>query len=82
MFRRIDESRLLSKFIESLSSLLAKQRGLPIVVGIALVVLSFVFQMIGVYAPSHTLEIIGIVVQHLGILIALVGLLLADPLGK
>ena len=82
MFKRIDESKLLSKFLAYISSLLAKRRGLPIVVGIVLVVVSFVLQVINVSAKSDFVELVGVIVHNAGVLIALLGLTLAIPLGK
>ncbi len=82
MWKLIDESRFLSRFLERLSSTLAKQRGLPVIFGILLVIVSFIVQGINVYAQSQTLELIGVIVQHLGLLSALIGLLLAEALGE
>ena len=82
MFKRIDRSPLLGKWIERLSMFLARRRGLPVVIGIFLVIVSFILQIWDVYALSQPLHIVAIVFQNLGILIALVGLLLAEPLGK
>jgi hypothetical protein len=65
-----------------MSTLLAKQRGLPVVIGIALVIVSFVVQVIDVYVQSQLLNLIGVVSLHVGLLAALIGLLLAEPLGK
>jgi hypothetical protein len=82
MFKRIDESNWLANRIASLSEFMAKRRGLPVVVGIGLIIISFVLQLIDVYASSQVLRLIGVITLNLGILIALIGLLLADPLGK
>lgn len=82
MFKRIDESTFLSKLIENLSGVLARQRGLPIVIGIVLIIVAFIAQIIEVYVPSQTLEVIGVILHHVGLLTALIGLLLAEPLGK
>ncbi len=82
MFKRIDESNWLANRIASLSEFMAKRRGLPVVVGIGLIIISFVLQLIDVYASSQVLHLIGVITLNLGILIALIGLLLADPLGK
>ena len=43
MFKRIDRSPTLARLLERLSATLARQRGLPIVLGVILVVLLFVF---------------------------------------
>lgn len=82
MFKRIDESTFLSRLIENISSILAKQRGLPIVIGIGFIIVAFVVQIIEVYTPSQPLEVVGIIFHHMGVLTALIGLLLAEPLGK
>lgn len=82
MMKKIDQSPLLSRLIEKAGLLLAKQRGLPVVVGLILVVIGFVFQLVDVYSASQLVEILGIIFHSVGILIALIGLLLADPLGK
>lgn len=82
MMKKIDQSPLLSRLIEKAGLLLAKQRGLPVVVGLIFVVIGFVFQFVDVYSTSQLVEVLGIVFHNVGILIALIGLLLADPLGK
>ncbi len=82
MFRRVDQSRRLARLIEFVSSFLARRRGLPVVIGIALVIVSFVFQLVNVYVRSQFIELVTIIAQNVGILTALIGLLLAEPLGK
>ena len=82
MFKRIDQSSFLARFIAFISEFLAKRRGLPVILGIALVIISLVVQLIDVYAESKLLHLIGILSQNLGIVIALIGLLLSEPLGK
>lgn len=82
MFKRVDRSPSLARLIERLSTFLAQRRGLPVVIGIMLVILSFVVQFLNVYIPSQALQVFGVIFQHVGILLALIGLLLAEPLGK
>ena len=82
MFKQINRSQKLARLIEYMSTLLAKQRGLPVVVGIALVIVSFIIQVVDVYAQSELLNLIGVMSLHVGVLAALIGLLLAEPLGK
>lgn len=82
MFRFIDRSEVLSKFFVRFTNFMAKRRGLPIIVGIALVILSFILQVVEVYADSQALQLMGVTVQHIGILLALIGLLLSDALGN
>lgn len=82
MFKRLDQSSAVAKIIASVSEFMAKRRGLPVVIGIVIVALSFVIQLIDAFAPSRFLNVLGVVMQNLGILTALVGLLLAEALGK
>jgi hypothetical protein len=82
MFKRIDQSPLLARFIAFISEFLAKRRGFPVVLGILLVIISLIVQLFDVYLGSKLLQVIGVVFQNLGIVIALLGLLLSEPLGK
>jgi hypothetical protein len=82
MFKRIDESRWLAERIASLSEFMAKRRGLPVIIGICLVIVSFVIQIINVYTNSQIADLAAVILLNVGILTALIGLLLADPLGK
>ncbi len=81
MFKWIDRSRLLSRLLESLSSTLAAKRGLLTVIGILLVIVSFVVHLINLAAPQPVLDWIWSITHHLGIIIAFIGLLLVEPLG-
>ena len=82
MFRRIDHSSAIARFLEGLSAWLAKRRGLPTVVGVLLIIFSFVISLISVSNPSPMLDVIWSVTHHLGIIIALIGLMLVQPLGN
>lgn len=82
MFKAIDRSRSLSRFIATASESIAKRRGLPVMIGILITLLGFVCQLINFMAPSATLYLIGFVGQSVGTLIALIGLLVSDALGK
>lgn len=82
MFKYIDQSRTLARILEYFSNALAKRRGLPIVIGIILVGLAFALQVTNVYASNQLVELLGVILHHMGILIALIGILLAIPLGK
>jgi hypothetical protein len=82
MFKRLDRSSALAKIIASVSEFMAKRRGLPVVIGIVVLILSFIIQLVDAFAPSKFLNVLGIIMQNSGILIALVGLLLAEALGK
>lgn len=80
--RHIDESRFLIRLLQRISEWLAKQRGLPIIIGVVSVLLSLFVQVANLYANSPVLELAGIVFLHVGILIALIGILLIEPIGK
>jgi hypothetical protein len=82
MFKRLDRSSAVAKMIASVSEFMAKRRGLPVVIGIVVVILSFIIQLVDAFSPSKFLNVLGIIMQNSGILIALVGLLLAEALGK
>lgn len=81
MFKQIDQSPRLAKLIEVLGNFMSQQRGLPVVVGIVLVIVSFAIQFINAFLDSVILELIGVTVLHFGIISALIGLLLAEALG-
>lgn len=82
MLKRLDRSPLLLRLLAWLSNWLAKQRGLPAVIGVIFVIISFIVQMINVSANNLMLEYVGVLTLHLGVLIALIGMLLSNPLGK
>jgi hypothetical protein len=82
MLRRLDRSRWLSKRLAQISNTWARRRGLPIVLGIALVMVGFTFQVVDVYSEARLIELSGVVCVNLGVLIALIGVVMVNPLGK
>lgn len=82
MFKRIDKSSTISRLIAAFSEFLSQRRGAPVVLGIVISLVGFTFQLINLMNPSPLANIIGIVGQNLGTLIALIGLLISDALGK
>lgn len=82
MFRGIDRSTGLARLIERLSAGLARRRGLPIVIGVLLIFISFIVQLVDFSVGSRTLALIWTITHHLGLLMALIGILLVEPLGK
>lgn len=84
LIRRIDQSRMLTKLLANVSTRLARRRGLPILIGIVLFVIGFIFQLIQFVAPdsSRLLEFLSLLFTNGGVLVALIGLLLAEPLGR
>lgn len=82
MFQRLDRSRRISSMIERLSGWLARRRGLPIVAGIGLVLVSFVCALINGASPSPVLHTAATFTLYAGLLLALIGILLVEPLGR
>ncbi len=82
MFRNIDRSKRLSRLLDEVSNTTAQKRGLPIVIGVVFILISFVLQSIGVYADARLIDLLGVISLHVGVLTALIGILLVAPLGK
>jgi hypothetical protein len=82
MRRYLDRSTLLSNAISFLSNSLARQRGLVPVIGISFIAVGFILLLMNVFVGAAVIEFFGILLQGTGILLALIGLLLAEPLGK
>lgn len=82
MQRKIDESRFLIRLTQKLSTFLAANRGIPILVGIVLIAIGFVLTLMNHASPASNLDLLSTIFHHAGLLIALVGILLAEPLGK
>jgi hypothetical protein len=82
MLKRIDESTRVSKLIDALSNRLARQRGLPLLIGIVLVFIALLVQSVNAYTNSDFLELVGVVLQNAGIITALIGIAMTNPLGK
>jgi predicted phage tail protein len=82
MFRQIDGSQRISSLIERLSAWLARRRGLPIVLGILLIIISFILQIINGANPSAAVDTAATITLYLGLLLALIGIALVEPLGR
>lgn len=82
MLRRFDESPAIARFFEGLTAALAKRRGLPVILGIAFVIVSLVLQSAFVFTRSPVVELLGVIALHVGILLALLGLVLSEALGR
>lgn len=82
MFKWIDQSPALAKLITQLSATLAKQRGLPVLIGIFLIAVSFIISLLDVLVESQILAFLWSITHHLGIIVALIGILLVEPLGR
>lgn len=82
MFRRIDQSTFLIRRLEWLSTFLARRRGLPIIIGIALIAVGAIFEVVNIAAGSSALHVVHVVMHNVGLIAALIGLLLSEPLGR
>ena len=82
MLKKIDSSHFLVKFLERVSTLLARNRGLPVVIGIIMIIIGFVLELINIGTSSQFIAVIHTILRNAGVLVALIGLLLAEPLGE
>lgn len=90
LLKRIDRSRRLSHLIDAISSSMATQRGLPILIGISLLVLSWIGHgiVLAALVASDSFEsnlywlCIPLSLFHVGVLFGFVGVLIAIPLGQ
>jgi hypothetical protein len=82
MMQKLDQSPGLIRLLNRTSTIFARRRGLPVLMGILLVVVSLILALINLSAGSQLLGLLQIVAHHVGVILALVGLLLAQPLGN
>lgn len=81
MLKRVDESKFLIQLLERLSALIAKWRGVPIIVGVVMILVGFIIQLVNFGVNSIPLDIVQASLHNGGILLALIGILLRDPIG-
>jgi hypothetical protein len=82
MKNRLDRSQTLVKLLNTVSSWLAKQRGLPIVIGVIFITGGGVLEFLNVAFQSPGVAMVEIVFRTFGLVTALVGILLLEPLGQ
>lgn len=80
--KMIDRSPMLIKLLETISGFLAKQRGLPIVVGIIFITGGGILEFLNVAFEQKWITMIEVVFRNFGLVSALVGILLLEPLGR
>lgn len=78
----LNRSTALNNLINFFSTRLAHYRGVPILVGVVLIVVSIIVHLIAALTNSTGWYIVAFTVLHAAIFIGLVGVLLAEPLGK
>jgi hypothetical protein len=81
MFRQIDRNEWLINLLKNASAYLSRNRGLPMVVGVVLVIFGALIQIIAVYSDARWIDVVAVIVHNVGLLSALIGFLLAEPLG-
>jgi len=79
---RLNKSRAFGSLINFLSTRLAHYRGVPILLGVIFTVVSFVIHIIAAVTGSTGWYIVAFTVLHAAIFLGLLGVLLAEPLGK
>lgn len=82
MMQKLDQSPGLIRLLNRTSTIFARRRGLPVIMGIALVAVSLILAIINLSADSQLLGLLQIIAHHVGVILALVGLLLSQPLGN
>ena len=83
MYRQIDRSPRFGAWLQQLSNNLARRRGLPIMIAIALVFLSLIVHLIADVTPaSPFIHILADLLLHIGILTGLIGILLSEAVGR
>lgn len=79
---RINRSRRLEKLLTLVSGYLANYRGAPILVGVALLIASLFINVVAIIVDIKWVFILGTLTLHIALLLALIGFLLAEPLGR
>jgi hypothetical protein len=80
---KLNKSRRLNALINYLSVRLAGYRGIPVLFGVVLTVISLVVHLIAA-ATNHfdSFYVAGTILLHIAVFVGLLGVLLAEPLGK
>jgi len=79
--KQIDQSSFLINAITGLSQWLAKQRGLPIVVGIIFIAGGGVLEFLNIFFANPYVSMVEVIFRTFGLITALVGIALLEPLG-
>ena len=78
----LNRSTTLGSLIGFFSTRLAHYRGVPILLGVVLIVVSFFVHLIAALTNSTGWYIVAFTVLHAALFIGLLGVLLAEPLGR
>ncbi len=75
---KLNES--LANAVKFSSEFLAQRKGLPVLIGVALVLLSLIFNLMPIDWPVVGWFAVSDVLLHLGVIIGLLGILIGDAL--
>ena len=78
----LDRLPQIKALIKWLSATLAAQRGLPLIVAIVFIVISLLLHIWAAVSHNEIVMLCADSVLHIGLLIGLIGVLLAAPLGR
>jgi hypothetical protein len=79
---RLDRSTFIARLIENASASVAQQQGLVPMIGIVLVIVGMILLLVNVFVGHAALAFFGILLEGVGVIAALIGILLIEPLGK
>lgn len=79
---RLNRSSLLGQLINFFSRRLAHYRGAPLLFGVILTLVSLVVNLIAIGTGSAFWQALGSITLHLALFSGLLGVLLAEPLGR
>lgn len=90
MLKKFDQSPRISQFLRSISTAMAKQRGLPMLLGTGLLILSGLCFALVIPAlvisdnlPTPALWLcLPLALFYMGVIIGFIGFMLATPLGE
>lgn len=82
MMQKLDQSPGLIRLLNRTSNIFARRRGLTVMIGLMLIAISLILAVVNLNANSQLLSLLQIVAHHVGVMLALVGLLLVQPLGN
>jgi hypothetical protein len=82
MFKAFDRSPFIARLLQNVSGGLARQRGLPVVIGVVLIAISFLIHLIDFAVDAPVLGLLWTLTHHIGLLTALIGILLIEPIGR
>ncbi|MGB7339225.1 MAG: hypothetical protein WBC91_10070 [Phototrophicaceae bacterium] len=78
---RSDETPSSVRILKNLSTWLADRRGLPIVIGIIFVAGGGTLEFLNIFFDNSYIAMVEVLFRNFGLLLALIGIALLEPLG-